>query len=313
MATTSGKGSTFSVRIPRNGPAAAESASPTAEEIRPRMPERGIAGFVQEVDSWTLAPPEPSGSEAANGRSGKVLVVDDNADLRGYLRTILESHFEVFVAADGMDALQQLRAREVDVVVSDVMMPRLGGFGLLRELRADPRLQAVPFILLSARAGEEAAVEGLEAGADDYLIKPFSARELLARVQTQRTMSQLRAEAATLLAREAALKQALQERDDFLSVASHELKTPLAGMQLQLGASNPISPAMKGRSWTNGWPGSGVRSTALESWWTGFWMSPRWPRSASFFDARKSTWRRWCGTASRSAEKSSVIQTARWT
>jgi signal transduction histidine kinase len=115
-----------------------------------------------------------------------------------------------------------------------VMMPTLGGFGLLRELRADPVLRAVPLILLSARAGEEASVEGLEAGADDYLVKPFNARELVARVRTHLEMVRVRREVAAAEAREATLREAVRARDDFLSVASHELKTPLAAFRLQM-------------------------------------------------------------------------------
>src|SRR5581483_4712779 len=82
-----------------------------------------------------------------------------------------------------------------DLVLSDVMMPKLDGFGLLAGLRADPELRDIPIVLLSARAGEEARVAGIEAGADDYLVKPFSARELLARVGANLELSRLRRQA----------------------------------------------------------------------------------------------------------------------
>jgi DNA-binding response OmpR family regulator len=94
-----------------------------------------------------------------------------------------------------MAALAAIRRQKPDLVLTDVMMPKLDGFGLLHQLRADPATQDLPIVLLSARAGEEAQVEGLEAGADDYLTKLFSARELLARVEASLKLSQLRREA----------------------------------------------------------------------------------------------------------------------
>ena len=90
----------------------------------------------------------------------------------------------VETVVNGEEALAAARRRRPDLILSDVMMPRLDGFGLLRDVRADPALSDVPVVLLSARAGEEASIEGIEAGADDYLVKPFSARELLARVRS---------------------------------------------------------------------------------------------------------------------------------
>ena len=104
--------------------------------------------------------------------------------MRDYVRRLLAERYEVEAVADGEAALDAARARRPDLVLSDVMMPRLDGFGLLRGAARRPRAARVPVILLSARAGEEASIEGLEAGADDYLVKPFSARELLARVRT---------------------------------------------------------------------------------------------------------------------------------
>jgi PAS domain S-box-containing protein len=111
-----------------------------------------------------------------------VLVVDDNADMRDYIASLLASRYDVETAADGAIALELARRAPPALVLTDVMMPNLDGFGLLAALQADPATTDVPVIMVSARAGEEGTIEGLEAGADDYLIKPFAARELLARV-----------------------------------------------------------------------------------------------------------------------------------
>ncbi|WNN92053.1 hybrid sensor histidine kinase/response regulator [Gloeocapsopsis dulcis] len=121
-----------------------------------------------------------------------------------------------------------------------MMMPGLDGFGLLQTLRADPRTREIPIILLSARAGEEAIVAGLEAGADDYLIKPFSAQELVSRVNTHLQMAQLRGEAL----QEA--RSMIRNRNEFISVVSHELNTPLVSILgwTRILRNNPPSPAM---------------------------------------------------------------------
>lgn len=116
--------------------------------------------------------------------------------MRDYVKRLLSSRYQVEAVGDGMAALQAISDHLPDLVLSDVMMPRLDGFGLLQALRSDARTRELPIILLSARAGEEAQIEGLEAGADDYLIKPFSAKELLARVRTHLEMARLRQEAA---------------------------------------------------------------------------------------------------------------------
>ncbi|WP_407892554.1 response regulator [Scytonema sp. NUACC26] len=128
--------------------------------------------------------------------AARILLVDDNADMRDYMKRLLSQHYQVQAVADGVAALAAVRQQLPDLVITDVMMPQLDGFGLLRELRANPDTKALPIILLSARAGKESSVEGLEAGADDYLIKPFSARELLARVEANLKMAQMRREVA---------------------------------------------------------------------------------------------------------------------
>ncbi|MGH2914631.1 MAG: SpoIIE family protein phosphatase [Solirubrobacteraceae bacterium] len=133
---------------------------------------------------------------AAGERQATVLVVDDNQDMREYVADVLRTHHRVRTAADGVQALEIVRGGGADLVLTDVMMPRLDGFGLLAALRADPATAQLPVVMLSARAGEEGTIEGLEAGADDYLVKPFSSRELQARVTASLELARLRSEAA---------------------------------------------------------------------------------------------------------------------
>src|SRR3712207_1922387 len=122
----------------------------------------------------------------------RVLLADDHGDLRQYLTRLLSPHWAVDAASDGTEALRQARENPPDLVLADVMMPGLDGFALLRELRADETLRSTPVVLITARAGEEDAIEGLLAGADDYIVKPFSARELVARVGGQLELARAR-------------------------------------------------------------------------------------------------------------------------
>src|SRR5207342_2117397 len=104
---------------------------------------------------------------------------------RSYIRGLLEKQFNVITASNGTDALQKLESVIPDLVVSDIMMPVMDGIQLLKSIKESRRTASVPVILVSARAGEEAKIEGFEIGADDYLIKPFSAKELIARINAQ--------------------------------------------------------------------------------------------------------------------------------
>ena len=125
--------------------------------------------------------------------TARVLIADDNTDMREYLSRLLSSTgYAVEAVTDGQHALERIRADVPDLVVSDVMMPRIDGLALVAALRTDPRTAAVPVVLLSARAGQEASIEGLQAGADDYLVKPFAAAELLARVRANIELARLR-------------------------------------------------------------------------------------------------------------------------
>lgn len=153
--------------------------------------ERPSTAASASTTAW--APPGPATHDTARPR---ILIADDNADMRAYVGQLLQPLYEVELVPDGRLALEAARRSTPELIISDVMMPRMDGFELLGALRADDDLRDVPVILLSARAGEEAVIEGLRAMADDYLVKPFSARELLARVGGQLQLARLRREAA---------------------------------------------------------------------------------------------------------------------
>ncbi|MBW4622008.1 MAG: response regulator [Cyanosarcina radialis HA8281-LM2] len=219
------RGSTFAIAIPcgaahlppdrleatRTLASTALGANPYVEEASRWLPdgERGMGrwgdGEIGSEIVSSFSPPHPLTTSSLP----QILLADDNADMREYLKRLLSQHYQVETVADGRAALTAIRQQMPDLVLSDVMMPNLDGFGLLRELRADSRTQEIPIILLSARAGEESRIEGLEAGADDYLIKPFSARELMARVEATLKLSRLRQETA----------QAIHDREQRLKLA----------------------------------------------------------------------------------------------
>jgi PAS domain S-box-containing protein len=179
VASVPEKGTTFTISIPKgSGHLPAEHIK---EALEPASSHLRAGAYVEEALSW-LPRVASTKEQVQSGHSHRVLLADDNADLREYARRLLAEHYEVEAVDDGESALEAARRTRPDIIISDVMMPRLDGFGLVRELRADPALRSIPVILLSARAGEEARLEGLGRGADDYLVKPFSSRELLIRV-----------------------------------------------------------------------------------------------------------------------------------
>jgi signal transduction histidine kinase len=218
-----GSGTTFCVRIPLGS-----AHLPAARIKDSRAAASTVSGsqtFVQEALRWLPDPiasttsglPALTDPTAAAGfdqrfaatSGARIILADDNADMRAYVCELLAPIYAVEAVGDGEQALRAARRQRPDLILSDVMMPRLDGFGLLASMRADPELRSVPIVLLSARAGEEERIEGLDAGADDYLIKPFSARELVARVGALLELGQMRRQSEEALRRRTAQFQTL--------------------------------------------------------------------------------------------------------
>jgi len=234
------EGSTFTVTIPL-GDGHLDQASVKGIE---RGATRSMTdAFVEEAQRWIPGPTierrevaiEPAPGTPAEKRP-RVLWADDNSDMRQYVAGLLSTRYDVEAVADGRAALEAARREAPDVLLTDVMMPHLDGFELLRELRATEGLRDVPVIMISARAGEESRITGLDAGADDYLIKPFSARELMARVDAHVRMA---------LMRKAARRNQLdaeRRKDEFLATLAHELRNPLAPVRNAVAILNMKGP-----------------------------------------------------------------------
>jgi len=204
-----GQGTTFTVSIPTGSAHLPPDRIGGTRSLSSTSLAPGL--YVEEALRWLPDDQQPKtastdlleGGEVAaafppleNGPRPRIVLADDNADMREYVGRLLSQRFDVEALANGREALDTSRQRRPDLILTDVMMPELDGFELLQQVRADPSLREIPVIMLSARAGEEARIEGVQAGADDYLIKPFSARELLARVSTHVEMARVRREAA---------------------------------------------------------------------------------------------------------------------
>ncbi|MDB4973943.1 MAG: Sensor protein, partial [Myxococcaceae bacterium] len=245
-----GQGTSFTVCLPtgdQHVPVECREAPSSALEET----ALGPLPYLAEASQWQdVRTPPPSGprvherlySLPAPHAGARILVADDNADMRSYLVRLLSPFWQVEEVGDGMQALEAVRDRMHDLVISDVMMPGLDGLALARALRTDEQTRMVQVILLSARAGEEATIEGLKSGADEYLVKPFSANELIARVHAQLTVSELRRqaveqerahteEANRLLAES---RRATQLREETLAVVSHDLRTPLTAIKMAI-------------------------------------------------------------------------------
>ncbi|WP_188411026.1 ATP-binding protein [Agaricicola taiwanensis] len=227
------EGTRFTIRIPMSSRATAPPAGPTDLDATPTRAET----FMEEARIWSSdrgpheeADADPLPAEL-DGMRPHILLADDNVDMRAYVSRLLRARFEVTAVADGAAALDVIEERRPDLVLLDVMMPVKNGFEVLSIIRSAPSGAQLPVILLSARAGEEARVEGLRAGADDYLVKPFVSRELVARVEGAIRLAQQRAEAAEREARiQADVDLAHRElalKDSMLAEIHHRVKNNL--------------------------------------------------------------------------------------
>jgi signal transduction histidine kinase len=172
------------------------------------------------------------------GRLPRVLLAEDEADLRGFIVGVLKESYIVDVAGNGAEALELMRQNRPDLVLTDVMMPEVSGLDLCREIKSDPSLQHIPVILLTARGENEAALEGYEAGADDFVAKPFHTKVLQARIRAHLKMRGL----SLQLADQARLASA----GTLAAGLAHEVKNPLnaavnAAHVLAQGGSSRVS------------------------------------------------------------------------
>jgi PAS domain S-box-containing protein len=236
VTSTLGVGSRFQISIPYG------FEHLPSHQVRQTVPNGNARShssadsFLKESLRWL--PQEPQNLEPSSAsntpdekRSTRVLIVDDNPDMLGYLSNLLQGQYQIQSANNGLTALEMARLEPPDLVLTDVMMPGIDGFGLLWELRQHPSTREIPIVMLSARAGDEARAGGLEAGADDYLVKPFNKRELLASIGGNIALARLRRQTTD---REHQLRLEAErltgEQKRFVSDAAHELRAPLTSI-----------------------------------------------------------------------------------
>jgi PAS domain S-box-containing protein len=239
VSSTEGVGSEFSVSIPTGKAHLPEELIVQQEEEDPMALSTTL---LQELGSLTGHSLPEYGSELKKD-SPCVLVVDDNADMRAYVKSLLMNDFNVLTAGNGVEALRTIAEQKPDLVVSDSMMPVMDGIQLLKEIKGSPQTSLLPVILVSARAGEEARVEGIDTGADDYLTKPFSAGELLAKVRSNLTIAASRRKAEKFLydlLMQSPVAIAIYKGPDFIVELANERMLELYGKSREEILHKPI-------------------------------------------------------------------------
>jgi PAS domain S-box-containing protein len=247
-----GKGSTFTVSLPIAGPTHLETRPSASRDLSLSVlaegyVEEALRWFPGEIDipAADLLPTEEPNSAILRAR---ILVADDNSDMREYLSRVLSKEYSVETFVNGASALAALSANPPDLVLADVMMPEINGFELLKTIREHPQTKHIPVILVSARAGQEARIDGMQAGADDYVTKPFSGRELLSRVRAQLNLADLRNESSK---REHALRGAAEaERNKLhnLFQLAPAAIVAMSGPELRVVLANELYVKLVGRN-----------------------------------------------------------------
>ncbi len=189
-----GEGSEFIISIPmgKNHLNPNEIIVASEETTHEVLPEVYVQEAVAAIKNRREDATDNTDSTTIYGRNEKVLIVDDNSDMRTYIEHLLDNFFFTATASNGKEALEKVENFRPDIIITDIMMPVMDGIELLQHLKTNPKTAALPVIFLSARAGEEAKIEGLEVGADDYLVKPFSSKELIARIKSHLKITQTR-------------------------------------------------------------------------------------------------------------------------
>ncbi len=247
-----GQGATIRVWLPRVAPHSAVGSRTTV--VNPELGvlpcravgEKSIASLADQVEAQQSPFHEDSGARTPR-TTHQVLVVEDNPEMRRLLARLLSQECHVRTAISGNEALQQIRDDPPDLVLADIMMEGLSGIELCKAIKDDDAIRGIPVILVTALADQDDRISGLELGADDYLAKPFRARELVARV---RSLLKLRSVQRDLIVRNRALEDAIEalnaskRRSELYSRAvSHDLRGPIAAAGAAINAAIRTQPA----------------------------------------------------------------------